>query len=105
MEDLEQQIACSDFAVLIAAADDVVISKGSSSSAPRDNVIFELGLFMGALSRKRTFMLVPTGLDLKIPTDLLGLTLLRYAEGAKLASSVDAARDTLRSVILANGAR
>jgi CRP/FNR family cyclic AMP-dependent transcriptional regulator len=83
LESLEAQLAASDFAVLIATPDDVVASRGSTDSAPRDNIIFELGLFMGALTRHRTFILRQRGIDLKLPTDLLGLTPLDYnADGA-----------------------
>jgi CRP/FNR family transcriptional regulator, cyclic AMP receptor protein len=78
IEDLEAQLQSADFAVLVAAADDHVVSRGKGLIAPRDNVIFEVGLFMGALTRTRVFLATPEGVDLKIPTDLLGLTLLRY---------------------------
>ena len=78
IDDLEVQLGLSDFAVLVGGADDKVKSRGKKSDAPRDNVIFELGLFMGALSRARTFLLVPRGVDVKIPSDLLGLTPLQY---------------------------
>lgn len=78
VDDLEAQIRIADFAILVAGPDDQVTSRGNQSDAPRDNVIFELGLFMGALSRSRTFMLVPRGVKVKIPTDLLGLTCLRF---------------------------
>ncbi len=78
MEDLEQQISEADFAVLVGGPDDRVRSRGSERSVPRDNIVFELGLFMGALKRNRSFLLVPSGVDLKIPTDLLGLTPLKY---------------------------
>jgi predicted nucleotide-binding protein len=78
IDDLEVQLGLSDFAVLVGGADDKVISRKKRSDAPRDNVIFELGLFMGALSRGRTFLLVPRGIDVKIPSDLLGLTPLQY---------------------------
>ena len=76
--ELEKQIQESDFAVLVLGHDDEVISRNQKSDAPRDNVIFELGLFMGALSHERTFMIIPRGCDIKIPTDLLGLTPLDY---------------------------
>lgn len=82
MEDLETQLKVADFAVLVGSADDRVTSRGLDSEAPRDNVVFELGLFMGALSRTRTFLLAPCGADLKIPTDLLGLTLIRFDPNA-----------------------
>jgi predicted nucleotide-binding protein len=38
-----------DFAVLICTGDDVTSSRGAEQVTPRDNVIFELGLFMGHL--------------------------------------------------------
>lgn len=82
MEDLERQLEEADFAILVAAADDRVTSRKKDLDAPRDNVVFELGLFMGALTRPRTFMAVPRGIDLKIPTDILGLTPVLYEASA-----------------------
>jgi predicted nucleotide-binding protein len=78
IEDLEAQVQVSDFAVLVCSRDDQVISRGEQSDAPRDNVVFELGLFMGALTRHRTFLLVPLGKPVKLPSDLLGLKSIRY---------------------------
>ncbi|MDO8473138.1 MAG: nucleotide-binding protein [Dehalococcoidia bacterium] len=78
IEDLVTQLSASDFAVLLAGADDRVISRGQETDAPRDNVIFELGLFMGALGRHRTFIAVPEGAEIKVPNDLLGLIQLRW---------------------------
>ena len=72
IESLEQELAKVDFAVLVLSPDDIVISRDYSSHAPRDNIVFELGFFMGALSRSRTLLLVPRGIDFKLPTDLLG---------------------------------
>ncbi len=81
LTELERQVRESDFAVLVLGADDVVESRNEKSNAPRDNVIFELGLFMGALSHERTFMVIPHESDVKIPTDLLGLIPLKYRSG------------------------
>jgi CRP/FNR family transcriptional regulator, cyclic AMP receptor protein len=78
IEDLAAQVAIADFGVLVAGPDDRVRSRGVEHDAPRDNVLFELGLFMGVLSRERTYLLTQQGIDLKIPTDLLGLTTIRY---------------------------
>jgi predicted nucleotide-binding protein len=78
LEDLALSIDQADLALLIATPDDSVASRGSAHDAPRDNIIFELGLFMGALGRRRCFILRPRGIDLKLPTDLLGLTPLEY---------------------------
>jgi len=78
IEDLMAATTQTDFAILVLAADDVTTSRGTRKAAPRDNTIFELGLFMGALSRDRTYIVAPRPLDIKIPTDLLGVTLLTY---------------------------
>lgn len=70
-----------DFAVFVFAHDDWT-SKGAEPDAaaaqasPRDNVVFEAGLFGGALGMRRTFILHARGA--KLPTDLLGLTSIRY---------------------------
>ena len=71
----------ADFAVLVLTADDTLITREVEHRAPRDNCIFELGLFMGALGRDRTFIVKPRGVDIKLPTDLLGITPLEYAAG------------------------
>ena len=64
--------------MLVLGPDDEVVSRNEKSDAPRDNVILELGLFMGALSHERTFMIIPREYDIKVPTDLRGLTSLSY---------------------------
>lgn len=74
LESLESRLHQSDFAVLVLSEDDLVQSRGSQpKSAPRDNVIFELGFFMGRLGRDRAFFLYPKSGDFKIPSDLLGI--------------------------------
>jgi hypothetical protein len=70
-----------DFAAFVFAQDDWT-TKGASPDAasgeasPRDNVVFEAGLFGGALGMRRTFILHANGA--KLPTDLVGLTSIRY---------------------------
>ena len=99
--DLEKQVQEADFAVLVLGRDDEVISRNQKSDAPRDNVIFELGLFMGALSHERTFMIIPRGCDIKIPTDLLGLTPLDYRleDSDDFISLLGPVCDQLRDII------
>ena len=72
-----------DFAVLIWSPDDVTESKGESKASPRDNVIFECGLFMGAVGKERVFIVHDQSVELKIPTDLAGITLAKY-DGSRL---------------------
>src|SRR5262245_19041768 len=51
-------------------------AEGSGQASPRDNVVFEAGLFGGVLGMRRTFILHAS--DAKLPSDLLGLTCVRY---------------------------
>ena len=99
--ELQKQVQEADFAVLVLGADDVVESRNEKSDAPRDNVILELGLFIGALSHERTFMIIPRGCDIKIPTDLLGLTSLDYRleDSDDFISLLGPACDQLREII------
>lgn len=78
IDDLAQQLVACDFAALVLGPDDQVLSRGVTSNAPRDNVLFELGLFMGAIERARTLFIIPRDEDVKIPTDILGLNPLRF---------------------------
>ena len=91
-----------DFAVLIATPDDTTISRGERQASVRDNIILEFGLFAGALGLERTFLL-PTG-DVKLPSDVFGLTSLRYRTrtdnntGAALNSAVLAIEKQVRGL-------
>ncbi len=107
LESLERELNKVDFAVLVLSPDDIVISRDSESDAPRDNIVFELGFFMGALSRSRTFLLVPRGVDFKLPTDLMGITPLAYRPELEpdTAAAVAGPCNELRKLILAIGPR
>lgn len=63
-----------DFAVFIFSEDDAIKSSEKIYYTPRDNVLFELGLFMGKLTKERTFVLAPKPWQtkLKILSDLQG---------------------------------
>ena len=89
MTDLEHQADISDFAVFLFTAHDVVELRDKVMMIPRDNVVFELGLFWGKLKRGRVFFVVPRAVaqerpdgrvidEFHIPSDLNGLTHLTY---------------------------
>ena len=80
-EDLVNKLALYDYGILVAAYDDVTKSRGATKGSPRDNVIFEFGLFAGRLGRKRSFLFAESGV--KIPTDLNGITLPFYKSPRK----------------------
>lgn len=107
VESLERELAGVDFAALVLSPDDTVISRDSEAQAPRDNLVFELGLCMGALGHSRTFLLHPRGSEIKIPTDLSGFTALTYRTGPDVPNSVAVASacEEMRAAILMSGPR
>ena len=82
-----------DFAAFVFAQDDWT-SQGDAAgqASPRDNVVFEAGLFGGVLGMRRTFILHANGA--KLPSDLLGLTCVRYA--GTTAAEIKAINQKLR---------
>jgi hypothetical protein len=92
-----------DFAALAFARDDWTAAglpasppTGSGQDSPRDNVVFEAGLFGGVLGMHRTFILHASGS--KLPSDLLGLTCVRYGEATN-PSEMRAVNQKLRKAI------
>ena len=96
-----------DFAVFVFAQDDWTTTTPAASPAsesgqasPRDNVVFEAGLFSSALGLRRTFILHARGA--KLPTDLLGLTVVRYPD-VVTPVEMRAVNDKLRKAIEEQG--
>jgi Predicted nucleotide-binding protein containing TIR-like domain len=92
-----------DFAAFVFARDDWTSTSPSASpppeavqASPRDNVVFEAGLFGGALGMRRTFILHASGS--KLPSDLLGFTCIRYGE-ATTATEMRVVNQKLRKAI------
>jgi predicted nucleotide-binding protein len=100
IESLESDVLDYQFAIMIIEPDDAVISRDVEGWAPRDNVVFELGLFMGALGRDRVYLLTPNNPSLKIPSDLDGLTRLTYdATSESLRDSLTPAVDEIERAV------
>lgn len=99
IESLEEETYENDFAILVLTPDDVTISRNKTKVSPRDNVIFELGLFMGSLSRKRCFFVHNETSDLKLPSDLLGIMGATY-KYISVKSSKEASMEELATVLL-----
>jgi hypothetical protein len=99
--ELSQEV---DFAAFVFAQDDWTTTDASQSgqASPRDNVVFEAGLFGGALGIRRTFILHANGS--KLPSDLLGLTSVRY-DPATSPAEVRAINQKLRKAIETEGRR
>jgi predicted nucleotide-binding protein len=101
IEALEREVDQSDFAIAIAQPDDLTESRGYLKGSPRDNVIFELGFFMGRLGRHRSLLLEPRGEEIKLPSDLSGITTLeyKYGDGKDLSAALGLACNRIRQVI------
>lgn len=104
LESLVQALDIFDFAVLVLTPDDLLITGKEERNTPRDNVLLELGLFVGRLGRSRTFAVCPQDRSLKLPSDLAGVTLASFnppRDPERLRSAVGPActkiRDAIRS--------
>jgi hypothetical protein len=93
LESLVETAATLDFGVLVLTPDDLTESKGHTMDSPRDNVLFELGLFMGRLGRERTFAIYNRDEPIKLPSDLAGVTLATFPRysAPNLAAQVSSA--------------
>lgn len=69
-----------DFGVFVATADDSTVTKGVTVMEPRDNVVLEMALFLGALGRDKSFLLVENGV--KLPSDFKGIYMANFDRGS-----------------------
>ncbi len=70
----------ADFAILVLTPDDLVLHRTDSKLSPRDNVIFDIGLFVGRLGRTRTFIVINDDDDpsISLPSDISGIGIARF---------------------------
>lgn len=78
LESLLRALNSFDFAVLVLTPDDIRTSRGKRSAVPRDNVIAEIGMFIGALGRDRVFFIKPQSQAIALPSNFLGIDPLEY---------------------------
>ncbi|MFK4539846.1 CRP/FNR family cyclic AMP-dependent transcriptional regulator [Bradyrhizobium ottawaense] len=104
LESLENELDRSDFAVAIAHPDDRTEVRDEDWPTPRDNVVFELGFFMGRLGRSRAILMEPRATRVKLPSDLAGVTTISYRFDPKEpAPSMAPACNELREHIMRLG--
>jgi predicted nucleotide-binding protein len=93
----------SDFAIVVLTADDLTTKRGQTHAVPRDNVLFELGFFMGRLGVERTYMVISRDTPPTLPSDLAGITpatLTELADG-NLAAAIGPASTQIRQAMQA----
>ena len=93
IEQLEEHVRYYDFGIFVMLPDDRLTRGNIDAMVPRDNVVFEAGLFTGKLSRARALIVSGIGSQVVLPTDLNGLTTLPVDFNAALPDSL---RDAVR---------
>lgn len=95
IEDLMSSLEQFDFAIFVFLPEDTTTMRDKTEITVRDNVIFELGLFLGKLGRERNFFIAPKSeksINLHLPSDLSGISPATYAPDTdNLQASVGAA--------------
>jgi O-acetyl-ADP-ribose deacetylase (regulator of RNase III) len=78
IDSLRRALDTSDAGIFVLTPDDRTEMRGRVDPTARDNVIFELGMFLGRLGVSRTFVLAPRKAIMHLPTDLGGITVVHY---------------------------
>lgn len=86
VDDLTIKASSVDFALFVFSPEDLVVIRNKAEHVARDNVVFELGLFIGAIGRERCFILKPRGQELHLPSDLAGIN---YADFEPIRTDKD----------------
>jgi hypothetical protein len=73
------------FGLFVLTPDDLTESRGTLQLSSRDNVLFELGMFLGALGQDKVFAIAEENRDgtglIKVPSDLFGVHIDRFSMG------------------------
>ncbi len=103
LESLLDALDEADFGAFVFAPDDLTKIRGQEMKTARDNIIFELGLFVGRLGRRRSFVVMPREVEgLHLPSDLIGLNTATFAmptDMRRLVAALGPACNKVRRVI------
>jgi hypothetical protein len=106
LESLLSQLDNSDFSVFVFTPDDIIKIRGKKDLTVRDNVLFELGLFIGRLGRKRCYIVIPDNKIFHLPTDLIGVTPGKYEATRtdnNLLAATGSVSNKIKEAIIKNG--
>ena len=71
LDDLVAVLDRTDFGIFVFGLDDLTTIRAKEYQSTRDNVVFELGLFIGKLGKARTFFVMPKERgDFRLPSEL-----------------------------------
>jgi len=98
LEDLEAAVLTYNFGIFVFTPDDQLESRGKARTVARDNVLFEFGLFVGKLTRKRAFIVRSP--EVSLPSDLAGINTASYDPSApNLTAALGPACQEIRGAI------
>lgn len=80
IENIVNIAADFDYAIIVLTIDDILLRNDEERLGPRDNMVFELGLFTGTLGRAHTFMVICKDDPIHLPSDLVGVTVAMYSK-------------------------
>jgi hypothetical protein len=97
LHDLLKATLQFDYGILLGTTDDKVLVRDSEVLQSRDNVLFELGLFMGRLGLSKCAFVVEK--ELNILSDVKGISLARFSKGDfnSLISAISTVASLFRS--------
>jgi len=107
LDSIIDALSSSDFGIFVFSPDDETKMRGNVSATIRDNVLLELGLFIGKLGKRRCFIVMPDNIDLHIPSDLVGVTPVKYSgerEKSEIAAALGPACHEIRQAMKLQGA-
>ncbi|AYF32551.1 hypothetical protein CUU95_01365 [Vreelandella alkaliphila] len=106
IDSITEALHSSDFGIFVFSPDDETKMRGNVTDTVRDNVIFELGLFVGRLGKRRCFIVMPDNVELHIPSDLVGVTPAKYSgerESSEIAAALGPACHEIRQAMKLQG--
>jgi len=106
LDSITDALSSSDFGIFVFSPDDETKMRGNVSETVRDNVLFELGLFIGKLGKRRCFIVMPDNVDLHVPSDLVGVTPAKYSgkrDKSEIAAALGPACHEIRQAMKLQG--
>lgn len=109
LDELVNELDRFDFAIFVFSFEDLSKIRDEEIRTTRDNVIFELGLFIGRIGRQRCYVIMPRSADkLHLPTDLLGIKPATYSperSDKNIQAALGPACNQMRRLIKKHGVR
>ncbi len=100
LDSLLKAASMFDFGILLATKDDRSVMRQKGFKTPRDNVIFEFGLFIGRLGPNRAYVIQEK--EAKLPSDMAGINVAQFtaSKNLKTCTSLNHEIGRLRDNIL-----